>query len=272
MISDENVRTPHSRLTTKLIRSGILDTSAAVVLDALLARDVRLIEGGMPVFEQGDKPESIEIILDGWAVRERVMTDGRRQTVGILCNGDVCDFNIFMMARVDSGCRAVGPVRVARIGRQALNILNRQHPRVGQALWWETMSSASIQREWVANLAARRAEPRIAGLFCMLLARATLAGSVKDAAMAWPFTQVDLASACGLTAEHCNRTLRSLRERDLMVLEDGTIAFPDPAALAELAGFDASALHCDPALLPFANGRAADICESITSSLGQVFA
>lgn len=269
-------RSAGTHLTTKLIHSGILDPGDAAILDNLLARDVRRIEGGQPIFEQGDRPEAIEVVVEGWAVRERRLTDGRRQIVGILCGGDVCDFNVFMMARVDSGCRAVGAVRVARIGRQALNVLNREHPRVGQALWWESMASASIQREWVANLAARRAEPRIAGLMCMLLARATLAGNVDGGSISWPFTQGELASACGLTPEHLNRTLRGLRERGLIGFEDGRIGFPDPVGLAALAGFDASALHCDPALLPFAatvDPMADDgLLQPVASSLGRVFA
>jgi CRP-like cAMP-binding protein len=229
-----------------------LDPSLAPALDAILARDVRTLDGGVPLFEQGDKPDAIEVIVDGWAIRERQMGDGRRQTVGILCGGDVCDFNVFMMARADSACRAVGVVRVARIGRQALNLLNQHHPAVGQALWWEAMAMGSVQREWVANLAARRAEPRIAALLCMLFARMTLAGSAEDGGMSWPFTQSDLAGACGLTPEHCNRTLSTLRKRGLIAIGEGRIDFPDPVALAQLASFDTSALHCDPSLLPFA--------------------
>jgi CRP-like cAMP-binding protein len=247
-----STRPTTSSLATKLISAGALREDGVPVLDALLARDTRLIDDGMPIFEQGERPEAIEVIVAGWAIRDRTLSGGRRQTVGILCAGDVCDFNVFLMKRADSGCHAVGPVRVARIGRRALNQLNQHHPAIGQALWWESMAAAAIQREWVANLASRRAEPRIAALLCMLYARMQLAGETAASAMPWPFTQGDLANACGLTVEHCNRSLAALRKRGLVEIRDGRVTFHDPAALARYATFDAAPFHCDPALLPFA--------------------
>ncbi|WP_176484687.1 Crp/Fnr family transcriptional regulator [Sphingomonas spermidinifaciens] len=245
-------------MSTKLMLAGRLDLAGADVLDAALARDVRTIEGGMPIFDQGERPDAIEVIVDGWAIRERVPRTGRRQIVAILCGGDVCDFNVFMMRAADSGCRVVGKARVARIGRTALNHLNRHHPAVGQALWWESMTATAIQREWSANLAMRRAEPRIAALLCMLFARMRLTSAIDAMTMPWPFTQSDLANACGLTPEHCNRSLSALRKRGLVEIKDGHVTIADPPALASYAAFDADALHCDPGLLPFASPAECD--------------
>lgn len=251
MLLTEKAAKARSLLSAKLVQAGILDPAGADVLDAALARDVRTIEGGMPIFDQGERPEAIEVIVSGWAIRERVPLAGGRQIVGILCGGDVCDFNVFMMRSADSGCRVVGEARVARIGRDALNHLNRHHPAVGQALWWESMTATAIQREWSANLAMRRAEPRIAALLCMLLARMCLTGAIRKMAMPWPFTQSDLANACGLTPEHCNRSLAALRKRGLVEIRDGQVTIADAPSLASYAAFDPAALHCDPALLPF---------------------
>lgn len=252
MLHTEKPDKARSLLSTKLLQAAMLDPAGADTLDATLVRDVRTIEGGTPIFDQGDRPEAIEVIVSGWAVRERVCSDGRRQIVGILCGGDVCDFNVFMMRAADSGCRVVGEARVARIGRATLNHLNRHHPAIGQALWWESMTAAAVQREWSANLAMRRAEPRIAALLCMVFARMRLTGAIGATTIPWPFTQSDLANACGLTPEHCNRSLAALRKRGLVEIRDGMATIVDPPSLARYATFDTAALHCDPALLPFA--------------------
>lgn len=113
------------------------------------------------------------------------------------------------------------------------------------------MVSASIQREWSANIAARRAEPRIANLLCNLLARATLLGAAQNQRIDCPLTQVDLANACGVTQEHLNRSLRRLRERRLVEIQPGTIVIHDPDALAEIAGFSPTHLHCGSGAIPF---------------------
>lgn len=246
----DKVASTQSFLAAKLQKVGMLDARDGAEMDAILNRDVRSIEAGMPIFEQGERPEAIEVIVDGWAIRERMAADGRRQIVGILCAGDICDFNVFMMRQADSGCRAVGTIRVARITRAALNWINQHHPMIGQALWWESMAMSAVQREWVAILASRRAEPRIAAVLCVLFARMSLAGAATEAAMPWPFTQSDLANACGLTPEHCNRTLATLRKRGLVEIRDAEAVFADPRALAQYASFDPSCLHCEAGSLP----------------------
>lgn len=162
MLPTEKDEKARSLLSAKLVQAGILDLAGADVLDAALGRDVRTIEGGMPIFDQGERPEAIEVIVAGWAIRERVSLNGKRQIVGFLCGGDICDFNVFMMRAADSGCRVVGEARIARIGRGVLNHLNRHHPAVGQALWWESMTATAIERE--PCHAPRRAAHRGASL------------------------------------------------------------------------------------------------------------
>ena len=53
-----------------------------------------------------------------------------------------------------------------------------------------------------------------------------------------PPTQEPIAGALGLTTVHVNRTLRALREADLLAMRGRMLRILDPGALAELAGFD----------------------------------
>ena len=46
------------------------------------------------------------------------------------------------------------------------------------------------------------------------------------------------ADALGLTTVHVNRTLRALREAELVSVRGRTLSLRDPDALAALAGFD----------------------------------
>ncbi len=231
-------------LVAKLSNHVPLERSDIDAIERGFGRDVRLLDDRMPIVEVGEAPRAIHVLLDGWAVREVAMPGGRRQIVSILLAGDIVDFNAFMMEKADTDVRTVGQASVASLDRAALSRLNQASPRVGQSLWWETMVSASIQREWSANIAARRAEPRIAHLLCSLLARLMLVGGTEDNALLCPLTQGDLANACGLTQEHFNRTLRGLRANGLIEVRQGVIQLPDPQRLATVAEFSAAHLHC----------------------------
>ena len=60
---------------------------------------------------------------------------------------------------------------------------------------------------------------------------------------AFPFTQVDLADATGLSVVHINRTIRELRASNLIVLRERTLTINDLEALKNLALFSPSYLH-----------------------------
>ena len=260
------------RLFAKLSNHAALDRADRDAIERAFGRDVRLLEAGIPIVEAGEAPRAIHVLLDGWAVREFELATGRRQIVSILMAGDVVDFNAFMMASADARVRTVGNACVASIDRAALSRLNQDSPRVGQALWWEAMVSASIQREWSANIAARRAEPRIANLLCTLLARAMLVDMAQDDRIECPLTQGDLANACGVTQEHLNRTLRGLRAQGVVAVQSGTIVITDPRRLAEIASFSPAHLHCPARALSFAPAPEPDTgrMEEMTMSFASV--
>lgn len=84
------------------------------------------------------------------------------------------------------------------------------------AFWHETLVDAAIYREWVANVGGRNALARVAHLICELASRLESVDLVEDGAFRLPFTQENLADACGLSTVHVNRTLQGLRHRGLI--------------------------------------------------------
>jgi hypothetical protein len=93
------------------------------------------------------------------------------------------------------------------------------------------------------RICQQTARERIANLICELAARLYIVGLADDNGFEMPLTQSQLGGACGLTSEHTNRTLRELREAQLMSLERGRIFFGDWDRLRELGGFDGRYLH-----------------------------
>jgi len=119
------------------------------------------------------------------------------------------------------------------------------HPRVVQALWWESLVAAATQREWAVSLGQRDATERMAHLFCELFLRLKTVGLTRGNSCDLPLTQPEMGEATGLSAVHVNRTLQELRASGLIVLRDRTLTIPNFEALAEVALFNANYLHLE---------------------------
>lgn len=230
------------RLARKLEHHHPLSAAERDALERWLSRSMRHVRDRGTLVEQGAATSDLYIVVAGWACRYRE-GEGHRQVVGLLLPGDVCDFHTFVQRRADSSIEAAGDLHVACISRSALNELTAAHPRLSQGLWWDAMVAASIAREWLVNMGQRNARQRLAHLLCELHRRLSRVGLTEGARMPLPITQADLGSACGMTQEHTNRTLRDLRDAGLLALERRAVLLPDLAALEALAGFAADYLH-----------------------------
>jgi hypothetical protein len=64
------------------------------------------------------------------------------------------------------GARGGPPAGIARASRQKMTEIIEQYPRIGLALWRDTMIDAAIYRQWLTNVGRRSAYARIAHLLC----------------------------------------------------------------------------------------------------------
>lgn len=195
------------------------------------------------IVSEGDTPEHVHVMLEGWAARYKVLPDGSRQIVAFLIPGDFCDVHVTIVRRVDHGIVALTPAKVAFVHREVMKGLPMNRPRVGLALWRATLVDEAVLRSWIVSIGRRDALERIAHLLCELHARLALVGLAKNGRFALPLTQEVIADATGLTPVHVNRMVQQLRAKDLIVLESGYLTIPDTAALAKLAAFDPNYLH-----------------------------
>ncbi len=231
-------------LIDKLERFTRLSNEDRQVLKAL-ARKVRLIEAGVDIIQEGDRPETVNLFLDGWACRYKQLEDGRRQIVAFFVPGDLCDIHIYVLREMDHAIAAITPVRLATVPREILLDTMDRHPRITRALWWESLVNAAIQREWTVNIGRRTALERLAHLFCELFLRLRAVGLAEGSTCPFPLTQLELADATGLTNVHVNRTLKEMRNAGLILLKSRQLTVPDLAALQKAALFNPNYLHLE---------------------------
>jgi CRP-like cAMP-binding protein len=232
-------------LVAKLEQFAKLSAADRRVLDSLATHRVRRHEPRAEIVREGEAPQHLYLILTGWACRYKQLEDGRRQILNFLLPGDLCDLNIFILRQMDHSIAAITPVTVSELSSDSVEKMTSDHGRITQALWWDSLVSVAIQREWTVNVGQRSAFERMAHLFCELFVRLAAVGLAKGQSCDFPLTQTDLAQATGLSAVHVNRTLQELRAAGLIVLRDKTLVIADLEALKNIAMFNPNYLHLD---------------------------
>jgi len=222
-----------------------IDLSAGdkAALDRLWLGQRGLISAGQDIAREGDAPGGLRLLASGWACGYKLLPDGRRQLMSFFLPGDLCDLNSFMFRRLDHSLLALTPIRYVALSSADMETIRRKHPNLARAFYWDSLVNSAIQREWIVSLGKRSALERLAHLLCELFVRLEMVGMAEAGCCELPITQSELADALGLSPVHVNRTLRELRERELVVLQDRRLRLPDFDGLSALAMFDRGYLH-----------------------------
>jgi CRP-like cAMP-binding protein len=229
-------------LITKLEQfTKLSDEEKRSVEDAI--RDVQQFEARQDIIAEGERPEDVHLLLEGWASRYKVLPDGGRSIMAYLIPGDVCDIHITLLNEMDHSIGTLSPAKVAFIPRQKMDTLMRREGNLARALMWSTLVDEAILREWLVNLGHRPADKRIAHLICEMMLRSNAVGLTDDDSFDLPLTQEELADTMGITPVHMNRTLQALRSRNLITTQGKQVLINDVERLMEFADFNPNYLH-----------------------------
>ena len=247
-------------LVAKLSQFAALSHIDVGLLEALCLPEERL-RAGVNIVVEGEIPRSLFVVARGMACRYRLMPDGRRQILTILIPGDFCDLHGFLLKATDHSVAAIGPTRIAAIGREAVIDIIANHPRIGAALWWSAMQEHAMLRERIVALGRRSARGRLAYILCELVWRQRAVGMAEDHAIRLPFTQTDLADMLGLTSVHTNRVLQGFRRDELITLEHRRLTLHDLERLRAISGLSKDYLQLNstpPEVLRYFDGLERD--------------
>jgi CRP-like cAMP-binding protein len=183
------------------------------------------------------------IMLSGFSVRHKIVGAGARQILSIHMKGDIVDLQNSVLGTADHSVQMLTEGQVALIPRDAVRQLALDHPRIGMAMWQDTLVDASIFREWIANIGRRKALTRVAHLLCEFSLRLKVAGLGEPTNYTLPMTQDQLADAVGLTPVHVNRTLKSLEHENLIARRQRSVTIGNWQRLADVGDFDSTYLH-----------------------------
>lgn len=231
-------------LIRKLETFAELEDEDKVVLRALTGVP-RTYRAGQDLIREGDRPDHVFLLMQGWAQRYKILPSGARQILAYLMPGDFCDIHIFVLKSMDHSIALLNDARVVAVPAQDMLDLMTDNPRIERALWWATLVDEAILREWLTSMGQRDAFPRIAHLLVELWLRMRSIGLAPEDVLSLPLTQTDLGDALGLTPVHVNRTLQRLRADGLISLSRKQLTVHHPKKLMELCAFEPNYLHLD---------------------------
>lgn len=231
-------------LARKLGQFAELSESDIGVIERLTANP-RTYRAGQDLIREGDRPDFVFLLIEGWAYRYKILPAGSRQILAYLLPGDFCDIHIFVLKSMDHSIALLNNAKVVAVPAQDMLDLMTDHPDIERALCWATLVDEAVLREWLTSMGQRDAFPRIAHLLVELWLRMRAIGLAQDDCFSLPLTQTDLGDALGLTPVHVNRTLQRLRADGLITLERKRLTIHEPERLMALSGFEPNYLHLD---------------------------
>jgi CRP-like cAMP-binding protein len=168
-----------------------------------------------------------------------------RQIVAIYMAGDVAGLQNLFLGECDHNVQALTDAMIAEAPIGAIHDLALSNPSIGRALWRETQTGASIQREWLVNIGRRNAKSRVAHLLCEIIVRLGTQGGTTELACEIPLTQEQIGDALALTSVHINRSLKALEADGLISRKKREVQILDWDRVRLCADFNERYLHLD---------------------------
>lgn len=222
-------------------RDTVTAEEEQAIRDAIL--ETREYPADHTIIRAGELLHASTMLLDGIICRYKDLRDGERQISHLHVPGDFADLHSFTLKRLDHNIMTLTRCRIALVPHTRLERMTEQFPHLTRLYWHTTNVDAAIHREWELSLGRRNAIARLASLFCELYKRLELVGLTDGLTYALPLTQTDLAECTGLTPIHVNRTLKELRERQLVHFRSGRVTINDWDGLAQVGEFDPGYLY-----------------------------
>jgi CRP-like cAMP-binding protein len=189
------------------------------------------------VARPGDASSRCTLVLGGFLCGHKRVNGSRRQITSFFVPGDIADLHTLHMPPLDHDLSTLGPAVVAFMPHSAFRNMLDRSPHLTQAFWRDTFIRLAIMREWVTNLGRRDAIARVAHVVCELTVRLQNVDLAQNLAFSIPWTQTDLADACGISNVHANRVVQELRRLGLIEWDSRRVRIRDWDAVAKIADF-----------------------------------
>ncbi|MEQ9812730.1 MAG: Crp/Fnr family transcriptional regulator [Azospirillaceae bacterium] len=198
-----------------------------------------------PIFEADHPCGSLSLLLDGWAQKYAVLSDGRKQIFSFELPGELVGLSHLHTQLARYTCEAVTDCVVLPTTIDHFMAVVDRHPSIAPKLLLVEERKSRILHAHMVNMGRRTAQESLAHLVLELEARLRKLGAVEGGSYALPLTQSHLADALGITEVHVNRSIRALRKLGMIDVGRGRVIIRSQDGVRDFAHFDADYLDTD---------------------------
>jgi CRP-like cAMP-binding protein len=182
---------------------------------------------------------TLNIVLNGGVLRQRVLSNGRVHTVAVYFRDDVINLALYASGKMrgtDYLLALEGAV-IGSVPYHVVAIIQAAATDKRDGMGALMAREIGIAHERLTSLGQRSAVEAMAHFFCEAFVRCADPVSTAN----WrPFrmTQQTLSTVLGISAVHVNRTFQQLRRLELVDIVDNHLVVRDYKSLTSLADFD----------------------------------
>jgi CRP-like cAMP-binding protein len=185
----------------------------------------------------GNEYRHLSFVRDGYAMRYKLLRNGKRQILNVILPGDVIGFPVSFVDRSTYSVVTLSDLKLNICSIDAYVRLCFERPQFGLALAWLAVKEAAIYAERVVDIGRRTPVERLVHFLLELHSRMLTIGLAEKTSFKLPISQEVIADALGLSVPHLNRVMQHLRKEKLISNSARVVEFFDIAALQTLAHY-----------------------------------
>jgi CRP-like cAMP-binding protein len=216
----------------------LIDLTAADLksLDAIIDGEL-VIRKRRDLVIDGYEYQKLCFVKDGYAVRYKLLRNGRRQILNVVLPGDIVGLPGSFYQRAVYSVTAITDLRMHVCPLGAYVQLCYQRPKFGLALSWIAVQEATTYAEHIIDVGRRTPIERLSHFLLEMHERLRSVGRAEADRFTLPFSQEVMADVLGLSVPHLNRMMQRLRSEKLIADNERVVRFLDAAAMQALAHY-----------------------------------
>jgi len=224
---------PFAARLSRLVRFGLSDLSR---LEAIIEGE-RLVQKRKDLVVVGHEYRNLCFVRDGYAIRYKLLRNGKRQILNVVLPGDVIGFPVSFFDRSIYSVVAISDLTYDVCSLDSYVRLCYEQPQFGLVLSWLAAHEAAIYAEHIVDLGRRTPIERLARFLLEIHARLLGVGRAEATSFDFPFSQEVMADVLGLSVPHLNRVMQQLRADRLITSRSRSIELNDVTSLQTLAQY-----------------------------------
>ena len=227
---------------SRLMNLGANDLAALT----LIINSERLVKKRQDLVVVGSEYHNLCFVKEGYAIRYKLLRNGKRQILNVILPGDVIGFPVSFFDRSIYSIVAVSDLTLNLCPLDAYVGLCYEQPQFGLALSWLAAQEAAIYAEHIVDLGRRTPLERLAHFLLEIHARLLAVGRAEEKSFDLPFSQEVMADVLGLSVPHLNRVMQQLRAEQLIISRSRVVELTDVERLRTLAHYQPLGLALIP--------------------------